>query len=195
MFARMNSHVAPVELGKAIRLINHGPTTLVSAHHGGVDNVMAAAWVCARNFEPPQLTATIDGETATRRLIEASGRFVIQIPTVAQLALTRAVGSTSLNDTPDKLARGGVELFRIDGQPEPFVAGCAAWLLCRVVPEPHNQENYDLFIGEIVGAWADTRVFRHGRWQFEEAGPAWRTIHHVASGQFYAIGEGLKAGA
>lgn len=192
MFARMNPHVAPVEPGKAIRLINHGPTTLVSAHHGGVDNVMAAAWVCALNFAPPQLTAIIDGDTATRRLIEASGRFVIQVPTAAQLQLTHAVGNTSLNDTPDKLARCGVELFRMNGHPEPFVAGCAAWLLCRVVPEPHNQENYDLFIGEITAAWADTRVFRDGRWHFQDADPGWRSIHHVAGGQFYAIGEGLK---
>lgn len=188
----MNPHLAPVELGKATRLINHGPTTLVSAHYAGVDNVMAAAWVCALNFEPPRLTAIIDGNTATRRLIEASGRFVIQVPTVAQLALTYAVGNTSLNGAPDKLARCGVELFRVDGHPEPLVAGCSAWLLCRVIPEPYNQENHDLFIGETIGAWADTRIFREGRWHFETADPAWRSIHHVAGGQFYAIGDGLQ---
>ena len=32
-------------LDKAFRLLNHGPTVLVSARHGGVSNVMAAAWV------------------------------------------------------------------------------------------------------------------------------------------------------
>ena len=116
----------------------------------------------------------------------------MQLPTVAQLALTNAVGGMSLADAPDKLARCGVELFRLDGHPEPFVAGCAGWLLCQVVPEPHNQETYDLFIGEVIGAWSDTRVFRGGRWHFEEAGPAWRTLHHVAGGQYFAIGVGLK---
>ena len=39
----MDSHIAPVELKKAYRLLNHGPTVLVSARHDGVDNVMAAA--------------------------------------------------------------------------------------------------------------------------------------------------------
>ncbi|MBF3727834.1 flavin reductase, partial [Burkholderia pseudomallei] len=34
----MNSHIAAVDLKKAYRLINHGPTVLVSAHHDGVDN-------------------------------------------------------------------------------------------------------------------------------------------------------------
>lgn len=34
----------PVPLAKAYRLLNHGPTVLVSAAHGGKRNVMAAAW-------------------------------------------------------------------------------------------------------------------------------------------------------
>ena len=40
----MDQHIAPVPLDKAYRLLNHGPTILVSARHGGVDNVKAAAW-------------------------------------------------------------------------------------------------------------------------------------------------------
>ncbi|WP_332672320.1 hypothetical protein [Aromatoleum sp.] len=62
-------------------------------------------------------------------------------------------------------------------------------LVCRIIPEPHNEERYDLFIGEVVGAWADTRAFRNGRWRFETADPAWRSLHYIAGGRFYAIGE------
>ncbi|KGW45139.1 flavin reductase domain protein, FMN-binding protein [Burkholderia pseudomallei MSHR684] len=77
----MNSHIAAVDLKKAYRLINHGPTVLVSAHHDGVDNVMAAAWACALDFSPPKLTVVLDKAAKTRELIEQSGRFVIQVPT------------------------------------------------------------------------------------------------------------------
>ena len=73
----------------------------------------------------------------------------------------------------------------------PFVAGCSAWLACKVVPEPHNQQTYDLFIGEIVGAWSDTRVFKDGHWNFETADPALRSLHYIAGGHFYAIGDPL----
>lgn len=187
----MDRHIAPVELPKAYRLINHGPTVLVSARHAGVDNVMAAAWACALDFAPPKLTVVLDKSTRTRALIEQSGRFVIQVPTAAQLQLTHAVGTHSLADEPDKLAHCGVELFSVAGQDLPFVAGCSAWLACRLLPEPHNQNAYDLFIGEVTAAWADTRVFRAGRWHFEEADPAWRSLHHVAGGHFYAIGDAL----
>lgn len=187
------THIAPVELAKAYRLINHGPTVLVSARHAGIDNVMAAAWVCALDFAPPKLTVVLDKSTATRGLIERSGHFAIQVPTVAQVQLTRDVGSRSLKDDPEKLAHCGVERFAMPGHDLPLVAGCSAWLACKLIPEPHNQSVHDLFIGEVVAAWADTRIFSHGHWHFEDADPAWRSLHHVAGGQFYAIGESLPA--
>ena len=187
----MNQHIAPVPLEKAYRLLTHGPTVLVSSRHDGVDNVMAAAWSCALDFAPPKVTVVIDKITATRALVENSGMFVLQVPTVAQLQLTEQLGTTSLATEPDKLQRAQAELFHIDGYDLPFVAGCSAWLACKLVPEPHNQQTYDLFIGEVVGAWSDTRAFKDGHWQFEHADPAWRSLHHVAGGHFYAIGAAL----
>jgi len=189
----MDKHISPVELPKAYRLINHGPTVLVSASHAGVDNVMAAAWSCALDFAPPKLTVVLDKNTKTRELVEKSSSFVIQVPNAAQLQLSHDVGTKSMLTEPDKLKRSGVELFRIDGYDLPFVSGCSAWLACKLIPEPHNQTTYDLFIGEIVGAWADTRVFKNGHWNFESAGPEWRSLHYIAGGHFYAIGEPLIA--
>jgi len=185
--------IAPVDLAKAYRLINHGPTVLVSARHDGVDNVMAAAWACALDFTPPKLTVVLDKATRTRELVERSGTFVIQVPTAAQLRLTHELGTRSLANEPDKLRHAGVNLFGMDGHDLPFVAGCSAWLACRLIPEPHNQQAYDLFIGEVVGAWADTHAFMHGHWRFEQADPKWRSLHHVAGGHFYATGEPLSA--
>ena len=189
----MSDTIRPVELQNAYRLINHGPTVLVSARAGGVDDVMAAAWACALDFSPPKLTVVLDSRTRTRELIEASGACVIQVPTVAQLKLTNEVGNVSLRSMPDKLARAGVELFSIDGYDMPFVAGCSAWLACRILPEPHIQKTYDLFIAEVTGAWADTRAFDGSHWSFERGAPEWRSLHHVAGGHFYATGEPLDA--
>ena len=189
MSATMDAHIAPVELPKAYRLLNHGPTVLVSSRHDGVDDVMSAAWACALDFAPPKVTVVIDKATRTRGLVEGSGHFVLQVPTFAQLQLTYDVGNLSLADAPDKLARCGVSTFEAPGFDVPLVEGCSAWLVCKVLPEPHNQQAYDLFIGEVVGAWADTRVFRNGHWEFESAGPAFRSLHYIAGGTFYAIGD------
>lgn len=189
----MSPFIAPVDLAKAVRLINHGPTIMISASHGGMDNVMSAAWACGLDFKPPKLTVVLDKSTRTRELVEKSGVFGMQIPTAAQLQLTQALGTLSRVDTPDKLERTGVELFRFPGHDIPFVAGCSAWLACKLIPEPHNQQTYDLFIGEVVAAWSDTRVFSNGRWHFEDADPALRSLHHVAGGHYYAIGEAMNA--
>ena len=187
----MPAHFQPVDLNKAYRLLNHGPTVLVSAHHDGIDNVMAAAWACALDFAPPKVTVVLDKIARTRALVEGSGWMVLQVPNAAQLQLTHKVGTQSLAETPDKLQQAGVELFRAEGFSTPLVAGCSAWLMCRVIDEPHNQTTYDLFIAEVVAAWADERVFRDGHWLFEEADPALRSLHYVAGGHFYAIGEAL----
>jgi flavin reductase (DIM6/NTAB) family NADH-FMN oxidoreductase RutF len=74
----------------------------------------------------------------------------------------------------------------------PLVTGCAGWLVCRLIPEERNQQVYDLFIGEVTSAWADARVFENGRWQFDQAPDALRTIHHVAGGHYLVSGKGLQ---
>lgn len=188
-----DSFICPVDLAKSYRLLNHGPTVLVSARHGDCANVMAAAWCCALDYAPAKLTVVLDKATRTRQLVEQSGAFVIQVPTAAQAALVHAVGTRSAMDEPDKLAQTGVDWLAFAQRPElPMVAGCSAWLACRLLPEPHNQDTYDLFIGEITAAWADARVFRQGHWHYEDAPPELRSLHYVAGGHFYTIGDALK---
>lgn len=189
----MDQHIKPVELAKAYRLLNHGPTVLVSASCGGVQNVMSAAWSCALDFAPPKVTVVLDKATATRPLVEQSGYFVLQVPNMAQLQLTYDVGHTSAVDKPDKLAKAGVQLFKVEGYDVPLVVGSSAWLICKVLPEPRNEQVYDLFIGEVVAAYADDRVFQNGHWAFENADPQWRSLHYIAGGNFYAIGEAVVA--
>ena len=185
--------VVGLPLNKAYRLLNHGPTVLVSAEHAGQHNVMAASWACALDFAPPKVTVVLDKATRTRELVEASGMFALQLPTVPMAAMTVAIGTDSAKTHPGKLQQHGVELFYAPGHAAtPLVQGCAAWLLCRVVPEPHNQQTYDLFIGEVIAAWADDRVFRNGHWEFDTAPDALRTLHYVAGGQFYATGASVR---
>ncbi len=183
------SHFVAVPLDKCYRLMNHGPTVLVSASHGGVDNVMAAAWAGVLDYgDAPKVTVVLDKSTRTRELVEASGRFALQLPCAAQAGLTVAVGTHSAKDVPDKMARLTVPTFPAPGHDVPLVHGCVGWLVCRLLPEPHNQQTYDLFIGQVEAAWADERVFSHGRWHFDTAPDELRTIHHVAGGQFIVAG-------
>lgn len=192
----MNQFIKAVDPVKAYRLINHGPVTLVSSRHDDTENVMAASWVCALDYEPARLTVVLDKSAFTRRLIEQSSVFVIQVPLASQAPLVYHLGSHSLFTEEDKLARSGVSLFYMPGTDVPLVSGCAAWLYCELIPEEHIQQSYDLFIGEIKAAWADSRLFRDGHWQFEHLPADQRSLHYIAGGHFYTTGDAVDvAGA
>ncbi|WP_099797416.1 flavin reductase family protein [Variovorax sp. 54] len=193
------SHRRPVPLNKAYRLLNHGPTVLVSAAHDGRRNIMAAAWAMPLDFDPPKVAVVLDKSTWTRVLLEGAGTFALQVPTRAQLDLTEALGNSSGReiagrDGSDKFAAYGLSTFAGEATGAPLLEGCAAWLECRLLPEPPIQQRYDLFLGEVIAAQADARVFSEGRWHFEGHDEL-RTLHHVAGGHFIVDGEAVDAKA
>ncbi|ERK16353.1 NAD(P)H-flavin oxidoreductase [Pantoea sp. AS-PWVM4] len=187
----MNPYFTSVELEKAYRLINHGPATLVSASHDGIENVMAASWVCGLDFTPAKLTVVLDKSAYTRQLIEKSNKFVIQVPNAKQAEMVHYLGTHSKASEQDKLSHSDVECFYVKGIDQPFVSGCSAWLYCELIPLEANQRDHDLFIGEVKAAWADSRIFQDGHWLFESAGDEWRSLHYIAGKHFYKIGEVL----
>lgn len=190
--------LAAVDLPRAYRLLNHGPVTLVSSAHAGRRNLMAAAWTMPLDFDPPKVAVVIDKSTFTRELIAASGSFVLNIPCRAQADAVLAVGSCSGRDPEcagDKFAHFGLATLPAAQVEAPLLAGCVGWLECRVIPEAHNEARYDLFLAEVVAAWADPAVFADGRWHFERAPDDRRTLHYVAGGAFYATGDGVEVAA
>lgn len=186
----------PVELPHAYRLLNHGPTVLVTCAHAGQRNIMAAAWNMALDFNPPKIAIVIDKNTYTRELIEASGSFGVNIPCRVQKNIVMQVGSCSGRDwlakpEHDKFNAFGLQTFFGAEIEAPMLEGCVGWLECKVIPEPHNQSTYDLFLAEVVAAWADDCVFSEGRWHFEGHDEL-RTLHYIAGGVFLTTGETLS---
>lgn len=189
------SHFLPVDLNHASRLINHGPTVLVTSAHGGRRNIMAAAWSMPVEFTPPRVAVVIDKRTFTRELVAASGGFALCIPGAALADLTYAVGSSSGRDE-DKFARHGIAAGcgPVLGLPV-LEDGCAAWLECRLIPEPHAQDAYDTCFGEVVAAAADSRIFNGGHWDFRPDNADLQTVHHLGGGNFVRAGGVIRAKA
>jgi flavin reductase (DIM6/NTAB) family NADH-FMN oxidoreductase RutF len=191
----------PVDLTHASRLVNHGPTVLVTSVHGARRNVMAAAWSMPVEFTPPRIAVVIDKRTFTCELVLASGAFGICIPGASLADLTWTVGSESgrelAQEGTDKLARHGIAFEPGPVLGQPLVQGAIAWLECRRIPEPHSEQAYDTFFGEVVSAFADERVFSAGRWlldAFDEGSNAdLHTLHHLGSGNFAVASRVLRA--
>jgi flavin reductase (DIM6/NTAB) family NADH-FMN oxidoreductase RutF len=182
----------PVALAHASRLINHGPTVLVACAHGGRRNLMAAAWSMPVEFTPPRVAVVIDKSTYTRELVAAAGAFALGIPGRALADLTFTVGSCSGREG-DKFARYGIEAVPGPVLGQPLVAGCVAWLECRLIPEPHTEAAYDTCFAEVLWAAADPRVFRDGRWSFRDDNTELHTLHHLGAGAFAWPGQVVQA--
>jgi flavin reductase (DIM6/NTAB) family NADH-FMN oxidoreductase RutF len=179
-----------VPLRRAYKLINHGPTTLITTASGERRNVMTAAWVMAIDYEPARVVAVIASGSFTRELVEASGEFVVNVPTARMLDAVYAAGKAS-GEEGDKFASLGLTTAPGSIVRAPLLEGCAAWLECRVIPEPHIQERYDLFVADVVAAWADDASFVDDAWRFP--GDQDRTLHHISGGVFITSGDIVKA--
>lgn len=96
-----------VELQYASRLLNHGPTILITSYDAPSDrrNVMAAARSMPVEFaRRGWLSWWI--KALTREIIERNGTFGIVVPGVAAASWTYAVGSVSGRDEDKFNARG-----------------------------------------------------------------------------------------
>jgi flavin reductase (DIM6/NTAB) family NADH-FMN oxidoreductase RutF len=177
----------PVALRHASRLVNHGPTVLVTTGHAGRRNIMAAAWSMPVEFTPPRIAVVVDKKTFTSELLQASGCFALSLPVPALADITYRVGSESgrdLSEGDDKFARHGIATFAGPALGLPLVEGCCAWLELRRIPEPHAEQTYDTVFGEVVSAQADPRVFAQGRWSFRDDNAELQTLHHLGGGTF-----------
>ena len=201
------SRFIPVELHHASRLLNHGPTILITTFDEKSQrrNVMAAAWSMPVEFEPPRVAIVVDKSTWTRELIERNGKFGIVIPGVAATNWTWAVGSVSGREE-DKFNCYGIPVVRGPVLGLPLVEEkCLAWMECRLLPATSAQEKYDTLFGEVVSAAADARVFGEvvsaaadarvfveGRWQFDD--DKLNKLHHLGAGTFVTSGKRVTAG-
>ncbi len=188
-----------MKLEQASRLLNHGPTVLVSTMDGSRRNLMAAAWSMPVEFTPPRIAIVIDKSTFTREQVASTGMLALNIPCRALADLTYTVGSVSGHEDPmpvqDKFDRYGIASFAGPTLGLPLVAGCVGWLECRVIAEPHTEQAYDTFFVEAVSAQSDIRVFADGRWRLDGSHPELHTLHHLGAGLFAVAAETLQARA
>lgn len=185
-----------VDLSHASRLVNHGPTVLISTVHAGRRNLMAAAWSMPVEFSPPRIAVVIDKSTFTCEQVHATGQLALNIPCRQQADLTYTVGSVSGRDDlsagQDKFSRYNIASFTGTSLGLPLVEGCVAWLECRVISEPHTQQAYDTFFVEVVAAQADNRVFANGRWHMVPENRDLHTLHHLGAGVFAVPSDTLQ---
>jgi len=160
------------------------PAVLVSC---GVatPNIITLAWVGTVCSQPPMVGIAVRPERHSHHLLREVGEFVVNLPSVDQVAAVDRCGTVSGRDH-DKFALCGLTAIPAGKVRVPLIAECPIHLEC-VVRQVHPLGTHDLFLGEVVAVQADERL----------AGPAGGIAYARADllcylgGEYRALGERL----
>jgi len=127
------------------------PMVVVGAMVAERPNFMAVGWVSRVNFRPPMIAVSLGKAHYTNGGIHTTKVFSVNIPSLDLLEKVDYAGLVS-GQEKDKSGLFTVILGQSTGAP--MIEECPVCMECRlaqVVDLPTNE----LFIGEIVGAYAD----------------------------------------
>ena len=135
------------------------PVTLVGAMVEGRANFMAVGWVMRVNRQPPLLAVALNKAHYTPKGIRVQGSFSVNFPGADLMEKADYCGLVSGH----KVDKSG--LFRVffgELGTAPMIEECPLGLECRVFDVVELPAN-DLFIGEIVAAYADEDCLTDGQ--------------------------------
>lgn len=175
------SEKTDVEIFSAYRLLHPMHTILVSCvGKTGPPNVLPLAWAMPTSREPALVAVSIGLNRYSHGLIEESGEFVINLPTVDIVNETLACGRTS-GKTSDKFAETGLTPVPARKVKAPIIKECAAHLECKV----HSQfktGDHTIFVGKVIAAYADKGVFTD-KYDLEKT----RMLYHLGGDIFATL--------
>ena len=135
------------------------PVTLVGAKVEGRANFLAVGWITRVNMKPPLLAVGLNKVHFTPKGIRAHGTFSVNFPGADLMEKADYCGLVSGH----KVDKSG--LFRVfygELETAPLIEECPLGLECRLY-QVVELPSHDLFIGEIVAAYADEDSLTDGK--------------------------------
>jgi len=161
-------------LSRVYRLIEPGPTVLVTTSSMERPNIMTMSFHMMIQFAPPVIGCVIGPWDHSFTALQETSECVIAIPTVDLASKVVEIGNCS-GQRVDKFTAFGLTPVPAEEVKAPLIAECLANLECRVV-DTSLVKKFKLFIMQVVKAWTDPN--------HKEC----RTIHHKGDGTFVIDG-------
>jgi flavin reductase (DIM6/NTAB) family NADH-FMN oxidoreductase RutF len=111
-----------------LRLFTYG-LYAVTARHGDEVSAMTVNWLTQASFEPPMLALAVEGDSHSRKVIEASGAFAVNVLESGQRELAGRLGRTFAKH-PEKTEEVAWTPGEATGSP--VLEAGLAWVECRV---------------------------------------------------------------
>jgi len=161
------------------RLLHPMHTVLVSCTaNTNKPNIITLAWAMPASANPPLIAISIAPTRHSHTLIEASGEFTVNIPTLETLQAVYACGSLT-GRSFDKFKKTNLTPMPSKKIKAPAIRECIAHLECEVDGQ-FTTGDHTLFIGKIVEAYADVGVFNEGGYDLKKA----RLLYHSGGNNF-----------
>jgi flavin reductase (DIM6/NTAB) family NADH-FMN oxidoreductase RutF len=148
------------------------PVVLVGTQVNGKNNFMAVGFCARANANPPMILCGIGNNHYTPKGIAKTKTFSVNIPSSDLLEKTDYCGLVSGEKTDKSQV---FDVFYGSLKTAPMIKECPVNLECRLIQAVSLATN-TLFIGEIVGAYADGRVLKDGKPDFEKIDPLFLTM-------------------
>lgn len=184
----MKFNIKEIPIKKAYRLINHGPTVVITTYDGNYHNGATIAWITPIEMDPPLFLTSISNTHKTYKNIEATKEAVVNIPVLGQEKLLIYLGTVSGNEVKDKLKE--VETFPSKYVKPLRIAGCAAWIETKLEDKIYIKEiEHNLLILRGCGAFVrDDLISRGYILNIEQV----QTLHHLGGKYFGVVTKKLK---
>lgn len=138
-------------LPEVYKLIESGPTLMITSALKGRPNVMTISWSTMLDFDPPLVACVIGRQSYTHQIIKKTKEFVINIPTVEMAKKVVGCGAAS-GKKVDKFAKFKLPTTPASKVEAPLIDECYCNIECRIV-DTRMVGKYDLFIARAVAAW------------------------------------------
>lgn len=170
-----------VSLSLAYRLLYPRNTVLVSCvDRTGKANIITLAWSMPLSHNPPLVGVSIAPERYSHRLIEQTGEFVVNVPTMEIVKETLWCGKVSGRDE-DKFGLARLTPMPAERVKAPIIKECVAHLECKLSKQVEIGD-HTLFVGEVVAAHVDRGVFTR-KYDLAKVKP----VYHAGGDEFVTV--------
>jgi flavin reductase (DIM6/NTAB) family NADH-FMN oxidoreductase RutF len=142
----------------AYRLLHPRHTVLVTCvDKAGKANIITLAWTMPVSINPPMIVMSIAPKRLSYRMIEETGEFVVNVPTIKLVKQSLYCGRIS-GVHVDKFKEARLTPVPAKEVKPPIIKECVAHLECRLVQKIPTGDHM-LFVGEVLAAYVNKGIF------------------------------------
>ncbi len=170
-----------VPLSSAHRLLYPKNVVLVTCSDSlGKANIVTLAWSMPTSFNPPMVVIGVSLERHSHKLIQETGEFVINIPTMKIVRKTLLCGRMTGKEY-DKFREVHLTPVPAKMVNPPIIKECVAHLECKLRRKMATGD-HTLFVGEVLTAYANEGLFDE-RFDLEKV----KLVYHAGGDDFVTL--------